>query len=334
LVQLLEEKGIGRPSTFASLIDKIQEREYVKKQNIEGRKIEGEDFSLINSQITVNIVKREFGNEINKLVIQPIGIIVIEFLLKHFDSFFNYDYTRDMENELDLIATNNRLWTTLCDNCFQTLISITKDLKEEPKFSLKIDDQHTLIIGKYGPVIRQRLDNTSKKDSFIPVKKDLDISKAHLLKLEDIIELTQMKSNGLIGKYKGEDLFIKKGKYGIYAQWSKDGKLETKTLKELDGKPLEQIEYMDVLRILEKDTTLDPERPVGFVRELSLTLSIRTGKYGDYIFYKKPRTKTPQFFKLKDFISGTESGSTKGLDPRKCDKEVLLNWIKLTYNVE
>ena len=330
LVQLLEEKGIGRPSTFASLIDKIQEREYVKKQNIEGRKIEGEDFLLTDKVITVNAVKREFGNEANKLVIQPIGIIVIEFLLKHFDSFFNYDYTRDMENELDLIATNKRVWTTLCDNCFQTLISITKDLKEEPKFSLKIDDFHTLIIGKYGPVIRQRFADTSKKDSFIPVKKDLDISKAHLLKLEDIIEPTQMKSNGAIGKYKGEDLFIKKGKYGVYAQWSKDGKPETKTLKELDGKPFELIEYMEVLRILEKDTTLDIERPVGFVRELSPTLSIRTGKFGDYIFYKKPRIKTPQFFKLKDFVSG----SNKGLDPRKCDKEVLLNWIKLTYNVE
>ena len=269
-------------------------------------------------------MKREFGNESNKLVIQPIGIIVIEFLLKHFDSFFNYDYTRDMENELDLIATNKRIWTTLCDNCFQTLISITKDLKEEPKFSLKIDDFHTLIIGKYGPVVRQRFIDTSKKDSFIPVKKDLDISKAHLLKLEDIIESTQTKSNGAIGKYKGEDLFVKKGKYGVYAQWSKDGKLETKTLKELDGKPFELIEYMEVLRILEKDTTLDPERPVGFVRELSSTLSIRTGKFGDYIFYKKPRIKTPQFFKLKDFAS----------DARKCDKEVLLNWIKLTYKVE
>jgi hypothetical protein len=75
---------------------------------------------------------------------------------------------------------------------------------------------------------------------------------------------------------------------------------------------------------LERDTTLDPEKPVGFIRELSPTISIRNGKFGDYIMYKKPRIKTPQFFKLKDFNG----------DARKCDKEVLLNWIKLTYNVE
>ena len=110
----------------------------------------------------------------------------------------------------------------------------------------------------------------------------------------------------------------------MYVQWTKDGKQETQSLKELDGKTIDQVEYLDVLRILERDTTLDPERPVGFVRELSSTLSIRTSKTGDYIFYKKPRVKTPQFFKLKEFNS----------DARKCDKEVLLNWIKLTYNVE
>jgi len=328
LVQLLEEKGIGRPSTFASLIDKLLEREYVKKQNIEGQKIEGEDILLNMDQKTIQTIpiKREFGNENNKLVIQPLGIIVIEFLIKHFDSFFNYDYTRDMEHALDLIAYNKLNWTTLCSQCHNTLISITKDLKSETKFALKIDDLHTLIIGKYGPVIKRQSKTQSKDITFIPVKKDLDINKAHLLKLEDIIETTiaTSKANGLIGKYKGEDLFIKKGKYGMYAQWTKDGKRETQNLKELEGKQIEEVEYLDVLRILEKDTTLDPEKPVGFVRDLSSTLSIRTGKYGDYIFYKKPRVKTPQFFKLKEFNG----------DARKSDKAVLLNWIKLTYNVE
>jgi topoisomerase IA-like protein len=147
--------------------------------------------------------------------------------------------------------------------------------------------------------------------------------------LEDIIDTKTAKTNGLIGKYKGVDLFIKKGKYGIYAQWTIDG-IETRSLKELDSKPIDQIEYIEVLRILEKDLVLDPERPVGFVRELSSTLSIRNGKFGDYIFYKKPRVKTPQFFKLNDF----NKDSTKGLDARKCDKDILLNWIKLTYNVE
>jgi hypothetical protein len=63
---------------------------------------------------------------------------------------------------------------------------------------------------------------------------------------------------------------------------------------------------------------------VGCVRELSKTLSIRTGKYGDYIFYKKPRMKTPKFFKLVGFEN----------DYKKCNKQLLIDWIKQTYNVE
>jgi DNA topoisomerase-1 len=342
LVQLLEEKGIGRPSTFAALIDKIQEREYVKKQNLEGRQIECEDFLLVVSEtkgeikadITSTKVKRVFGNETNKLVIQPLGIIVIEFLLDKFNTFFNYDYTREMENALDLIATNKKQWVSLCDECNKELIEVTKGLKDETKFALKIDDNHTLIIGKYGPVIKKQI-KVGQPVTFIPVKKDLDINQLQqmtdIIKLEDLIESVGTKGTATkdtetkaIGKYKGEDLFIKKGKYGIYAEYGKGEKRERISLKELEGKPLELIEYIEVLRILERDTTLDPLKPVGFVRELSPTLSIRTGKFGDYIFYKKPRVKQPQFFKLNGFAQ----------DSRKCDKELVLNWIKLTYKVE
>ena len=86
---------------------------------------------------------------------------------------------------------------------------------------------------------------------------------------------------------------------------------------------IEKIEYIDVIRYLDKDTILDPSKPVGFVRELNSHISIRTGKYGDYIFYKKPRATKPEFFKLNGFDS----------DYKKCDKILILNWIKQTYNV-
>jgi hypothetical protein len=87
---------------------------------------------------------------------------------------------------------------------------------------------------------------------------------------------------------------------------------------------IDEINYIDVIKFLDRDTVLDPKKPVGFVRELNERLSIRTGKYGDYIFYKKPRAKTPLFLKLNGFDS----------DYKKCDKTLILNWIKQTYNVE
>jgi DNA topoisomerase-1 len=331
LVQLLEDKGIGRPSTFASLVDKIQERKYVLKQNITGKEISAKDFTFSDNNIKETICSREFGNEKNKLVIQPLGIIVIEFLLNKFDSFFNYDYTKQMEDNLDFISKGEQTLNTLCDICFNNLTEKINNLEDVKKFSLEIAENHFLIIGKHGPVVKYVDPKDKKKINFIPVKKNLDIESLKRkdkseISLEDVIDLT-VKGNecGSIGKYKGQDLFIKKGKYGIYAQWGK----ETKSLKEeFSNIPIEEINYIDVLKFLEKDNLLDPSKPVGLVRELSPCLSIRTGKFGDYIYYKKPYArkpefKKPQFFKLNGFND----------DYKKCDKELLINWINQTYKI-
>jgi DNA topoisomerase I len=324
LVQLLEEKGIGRPSTFAMLVDKIQERGYVEKQNIKGKEVKNNNFIFeynSNKELTINKIEitKEFGNEHSKLVIQPLGIIVIEYLLKHFDDFFNYEYTQYMENELDLIANGNKMWYDLCEECYTKLNNITNELVDT-KFSIEIDKQHSIIIGKYGPVIKYVDQN--KLVSFIKIKKDLDIKKLlemKNIKLEDITD-NIVTNKEAIGKYKGHDLFLKKGKYGLYAEYNK----EKVSLKELDTKSIEHITYEEVLHILEKDKTLDHTKPAGLVRELTNELSIRTGKYGDYIFYKKPRAKKPQFLKLNGFNE----------DYKKCNKDLLVNWIKQTYNIK
>ena len=137
----------------------------------------------------------------------------------------------------------------------------------------------------------------------------------HVEKMLTILE------QGFVRAFQGS---IKKGKYGIYAQWGK----ETKSLKEeFSNISIEQIEYIDVIRFLDKDV-LDSSKPIGLVRELKPYLSIRTGKFGDYIYYKqpyarKPEFKKPQFLKLNGFND----------DYRKCDKELLINWIKQTYNI-
>jgi DNA topoisomerase-1 len=322
LVQLLEERGIGRPSTFASLVDKIQERKYVEKQNIAGQEIECIDLALTDNLIEETVATKVFGNEKNKLVIKPLGIIVIEFLSSKFDIFFNYDYTKQMEDNLDLIAKGETEWPKICDDCYKELTNTIDGLQCFKKFNMKIDEEHTLIIGKNGPVVKRVSSKNAKDVSFLAVKKNLDIEDLKYVPVINLSHVVDTKQHiEPIGKYKGLDLFIKQGKYGIYAQWG----TETKSLKEeFSSTPIDRIEYIDVIRLLDRDTILDPTKPVGFVRELSKTLCIRTGKYGDYIFYKKPRAKAPQFFKLNGFE----------YDYKKCNKQLLIDWIKQTYNVE
>lgn len=335
LVQLLEEKGIGRPSTFASIIDKLIERKYVEKQNVEGKQVDCIDFVLDDTnKIVETVSKKEFGNEKGKLVIQPLGVIVIEFLLKHFPTFFEYCYTKDMEDELDKIASGQGKWTSVCSTCHNDLTQIIDGLKDLKKFEIRIDNEYSIIIGKYGPVIKfidsnekePKKDTLKKNATFIPVKKGLDIkmlldfeeTNGRQLTLDDVMDKAKS-SQDSIGKYKGQDLFIKNGRYGIYAQWGSN----MKSLKELD-KPIDKLEYLEVLTFLEKDNLLDPTKPVGLVRELSSNLSIRTGKFGDYIFYKKRGAKKPEFLKLNGFKD----------DYKSCDKGLILNWIKQTHNAE
>ena len=316
LVHLLEEKGIGRPSTFSTLIDKIQERGYAEKKNIKGKTIQCKEFLLEGEELTEKNVEREFGNEKNKLIITPLGITVIEFLIKHFENIFNYDYTNRMEEELDIISQGEKKYPELCQKCFEEMNELIKPIQQE-KYEIQIDENHSYIIGKYGPVVKKRI---GKNISFLPIKKDIDLTKLergeYLLK--DLLDLPE--KNESIGKYQGQDLFLHKGKYGLYVQWGEN----RKSLQELGDKPCEKITFTEVFKILEKDGVMDTSKPVGVVREISPNISIRNGKFGDYIFYKNNKMKIPQFFKLFGF---------KG-DYIKGNKTIIQKWIKDKYNIE
>jgi DNA topoisomerase-1 len=173
LVQLLEKMGIGRPSTFSSLIDKIQERGYVKLQDIRGKSLECREFTITepthggSKKIESKTEVREIGGESRKLVIQPLGIIVIEFLLAHFAPLFEYDFTKDMENQLDEIATGGMVWHELCYKCWFDVTAQLQELKTRGvvKEEIHIDDRHSYIMGKNGPVIRCRVSSDADADA-------------------------------------------------------------------------------------------------------------------------------------------------------------------------
>ena len=155
LVNLLEEKGIGRPSTFASLVDKIQERVYVKKDTIKGKSITCREYELVDSVISELDTTREIGNEKNKLVIQQTGIDVIKFLFDNFPTLFDYDYTRQMEDGLDSVSNGVANWTEVCDKCLKDLdIMINKFKNTNPNNEINIGkyEGHDLLLkkGKFG----------------------------------------------------------------------------------------------------------------------------------------------------------------------------------------
>jgi DNA topoisomerase-1 len=319
LVQLLEEKGIGRPSTFSSLIDKIQERGYVKKEDIKGKEIVCRDFELENGEICEIENKREFGNEKAKLVIQPLGIIVMDFLDKHFNKLFNYEYTSLMESALDKISKGELIWFEVCSLCNKEVDDLIELIKHETKFEFQIDENNTFLIGKYGPVIKCVEEKDGKEEvTFKSVKKDVDISKLKIgeFELDNIVE--QNKTGNIqynLGKYEGKDVILRKGKFGLYVSWGEN----SKTLKELGNRPIENITFEEVKQILEKGS--------GIVRMINSSLSIRKGPKGDYIFYKNSKMKKPSFHDIKSFTIETKE------DYKICDITILKSWIFEKYNL-
>ena len=316
LVQLLEEKGIGRPSTFSSLVDKIQERGYVKKEDIKGKEILCKDFELENGEICEIETKREFGNEKGKLVIQPLGTIVSEFLDKHFNELFNYDYTCNMEEDLDKIAKGNLIWCEVCRTCNDQLDKLITGLDGQKKIEIKIDENNTYLVGKYGPVIKCVEEIDGKEEiKFKSIRKDIDVK---LLEkgdytVEEIIDTNKAvgKSQFILGKHEGNDVILRKGKFGFYISWGKN----SKTLKELGNRPIENITFDEIKHFLEEGSNL--------IREINKDMSIRRGPKGDYLFYKTSRMKKPQFYDIKGFDE----------DYKICNISILKSWISEKYNI-
>ena len=286
LVQMLEKKGIGRPSTFSNLISKIQDRNYVKKQNVEGKKIKCTDFTLIDDEITELENERVFGNEKNKLVIQPIGIIVYEFLEKYFDDLFNYDYTKNMEDTLDIIAKGDKIWYDLCRECNDQMAVLAKSLPNQRE-TYKIDEHHEYMIGRYGPVIKC---TSGKKDTFKGVKKNIDMEKLKNgeYTLEDIVE--EKKSSGnILGQYKDKDIILKEGRYGVYASYN-NSNVSLKGLK----KQKQSITLQDVINVIEGKVKIES----NIIKKIDENSSIRKGKWGNYVYYKTSKMKKPKFIKM------------------------------------
>jgi len=298
IVQLLEKKGIGRPSTFSSLVSKIIERGYVEKKNIKGIQIECENF-ILKKDIEIKKIKKSFGDEKNKLVISPVGIVVIEFLMKNFDNLFNYEYTKNMENNLDKISKGNLHLKKICDDCKKQLSSSISRVvsgkshdisnnKRRPKKGIKIDENHEWIIGKYGPVIKCEIDG---KTVFKKVKQNLDMEKLKNgeYSLSEIVYV-ETKQNNNLGKIDGKEVILKKGKFGLYISYDN----KNISLKKIN-KPADKITINDVKEIIKNNTS--SKTVLKIINEAA---SIRQGKWGPYVFYKTDKMKKPRFLPIKN----------------------------------
>ena len=344
LIQTLDDNGIGRPSTFAMLTDVIQTRKYVEKRDVEGTPVECREYTLRQSPNTgqgapfaefeVKTVTKIMGAENQKLVIDPMGVVVVEFLYQHFSDLFSFDYTKKMEERLDAVASGQEPWHQVCRECHDEIGRLTQAIDTLEKKAYSVDDDYVVVFQKFGAVLKHKTDKQEDgKPVFRAIKKDLvidmDVLEAGKYTLADLAEM----SGRELGKYGDRTVVLKTGKYGPYVELGpKDegssGKDSSSTsgkedptrisLKDIK-KPFDTIVLADVLPIIEAD--LAPSRTI--LRRLTSDLSIRNGKFGPYIFYKTEKMAKPRFYDLRNFENGF------GI----CDKEELIDWIRKTHKI-
>jgi DNA topoisomerase-1 len=291
LVKKLEDLGIGRPSTYAMLVETIQDRDYVKLGNIEGKEEECTNYILEKGKkLVTKTVKKKIGNENNKSYLEPVGELCIEFLLKYFQQLFEFDYTKNMEDELDKIANGQmeKEWYNLCSNCYKEIGIMSKQLNKVEKEAYRIDELHEISFQQYGPCIKKTVNG---EVSYLPIKKstEINLEKARngQYKLEELLAI----ENESLGIYENEPLLLKKGKYGYYLVHNG----ENISLKEYEGN-VENIDLQNAIVYIQKKRASSSTSKHIVLND---HMSIREGKFGPYVFYKTEQMAKPKFLSLK-----------------------------------
>lgn len=303
LIQSLESLGIGRPSTYSMMIETIQERKYIKKENIEGETITRSEFKMANDNIIEKtLVTKTFGSSKNKLKIQPLGIQAIELLTAHFNELFDYNYTSEMESDLDKITDS---WQSVLEKCEDTIHSCINPLKRKMNKAYKIDDKHELVHGKSGAMIK-----VIGEKAYKPLKRGIELDFDKLEREEyNLVDLVE-EVLPCLGISHGEEVYIKNGPYGPYLSWGEN----TASIKcsTLENTTLEMVQ-----EIINNTENKKHEEKKLILRELDVNTSVRKSKFGNYIYYKTDNMKKPTFVNLKNCP----------YDVLEEDKEVLLRWI-------
>ena len=165
LVQELEKKGIGRPSTYANIITTIQKRNYAIKQKSNTIKKDCLVDTLKNGEVTSKIIKVDFGDNKQRLFPTELGIKVTSFLVSNIGIIMDYKFTSNLENELDEVSNGNKEWLETVDRItkiLSDLISIVPVKSSDEKKRNKTDriiGKHEgfnieFFVGQYGPFIK------------------------------------------------------------------------------------------------------------------------------------------------------------------------------------
>lgn len=205
LVKRLESVGIGRPSTYAGLVEKIIDRRYVDQKDVGGVEIATTLHTLKPPAITSTSFKSAVGVQRNVLVPSALGIEVYSFCMAHYEQLFAQEYTSSLEAQLDDVVSGTRTREQICQDLHTEVNKATSVPIMAPK-------RYSYCAGKHGPCLKET--DSQGKCSFTPLQEG--ITKALVDSASDPTTLVHRDIE--IAKVDGVPVLLKKGPYGHYLE--------------------------------------------------------------------------------------------------------------------
>ena len=278
LVKKLEDLGIGRPSTYAPTIKTVQDRGYVEIKDLEGVEREITQIEFTSGEIKNNKLTEKVGADRKKMIPTTIGEVVNDFLSQHFQKIMDYNFTADIEKELDAIADGSLIWSDMLGKFYKPFHKNVAYIQEnaerangerllgkEPKSGEPVYAK----LGKYGPIIQiGDTKDEDKKPRFASLKSDQNIKSIDLDSALSLFEYPK-----LLGTFEKDEVYLKLGRFGPYIQF---GKTNVSIEK---GEDVDQIDLEKAKEYIKKKKELDA--PIMIYEELPVTKG--KGRFGPFI---------------------------------------------------
>jgi DNA topoisomerase-1 len=314
LVKRLEELGIGRPSTYAPTISTIQKRGYVVKEDREGKERNFVQLTLVKDAIERESKLEKYASEKSKLFPSDIGMIVTDFLSKHFDKIMDFGFTASVEEEFDKIARGQLVWNKMIEKFygpFHADVTNTSENAERQNAerTLGVDPETGktvyVKVGRYGPYaqIGENSDDEKEKPRYASLRAG---QLTETITIEEALELFKLPR--VVGNFEGKDIKAAIGRFGPYLMH------DSKFISIPKTDDVFSIDLARATELIEGKRISDANKLLKTFEE-DAEVKILNGRWGPYIAKGRDNFRLPKTTKVEDltfeYVAGIIAAETK-----------------------
>ena len=294
LVKKMKELGIGRPATYATIVSTIQQRDYVERGDREGTERSFEVLTLnpVTGTITSSEKTETYGSNRGKLVPTDIGMIVNDYLEANFPDILDYNFTAQVEDQFDEIASGKSQWKEEIGKFYDRFhpeVDKAIQTRTEHKVGERMLGVHpqsgkpvSVKVGRFGPLVQIGDAEGDEKPQFASLLKGQSIA---TLTLDEALRLFEYPR--VLGDFEDSEVSVAIGRFGPYVKH--DGKF-TSIPKDIEPAEITLDQAIELI----KNKRLEEAQRIIKTFDEEPELQILNGRYGPYIVYKKDNYKIPK----------------------------------------